>query len=237
LKTSAIEKGQKVIEDKAAAKLFSGYDGGLEYSAPYIDLDAKTWSKGKSVKVRDTRKTKEDTIILARDKEGRIHELVKKPGAADDTKGNRDRYKELEKKRQERQQKRDAKLSIEERKRELVVSALVEKAEGKTPAIGFWRALAFHVMRDAESTYEVLKGRKLIGSSAFHVDRKKEEAIVSKLSEKTLRGLIVEIIASDGGLYNTVGGQREAYDLLCELYKVDPDKFEAEAKASVGTGK
>jgi ParB/RepB/Spo0J family partition protein len=249
-KANAKTTGQPILEGNEAKKVFSQYDGGPGYSSGFVDVDKKGYYGGKEQTPRAKLGKNLPPTTLARDPNGRIFELVKRSVVEPSGAGSRAGASPAEKKQRaaekERTKKERAKRKIEDKTNELAIVAVVAKAEGKQPAAEFYRALltAFTQFADYYSNEEVegvLRDRGLV-TEADEEKREPDEnleRVADKLSEKVVRGLLVEIISrvtirrtknQDG-----LAPKRDAFDRFCDFYKVDPKKFQAEAKASVGT--
>jgi hypothetical protein len=174
-------------------------------------------------------------IAIARDPNGHIVELIKKEtrsssGSADKKK----RTKSSTPAKPKALSPQEVKNKIASRESELAIAAMVEKAEGKQPNADFYRVLVVYALGAGEGE-GVLARRGLMKEGAMlPFNAAALEKLVVKLSEKTLRGLFVELVAVTTSGSNRMG--RTEFDMLCELYNVDPKKFHAEAKASMGAG-
>lgn len=235
IKAAAKDTGNKVVSEKG--ELFDA-SGHLSYNSGYEDLDSTKYDSktGRQKKVRDlVGKQKGVEIVFARDKQGGIHELVKKAAVTQAERKVSPAEKKKRAEEKEQRKKENAKLAIEERCDELAIAAMVEKAEGKLPTADFWRAMVVAFVDAYESDFETLEAvfvaRKLVKEDAY-INGEDAAKIISKLSEKTCRALLVELVARIGA--SKKYEVRSAYDMLCDFYKVDPKKFQAEAKASVG---
>ncbi len=74
---AAKAKGLKVLTDKQASKVFSPYSGGhLAHGSGFVDLAEKTYSDGAAKTNRALLGKCDVPIVVARDADGRAHELV-----------------------------------------------------------------------------------------------------------------------------------------------------------------
>jgi len=238
--------GVDVLSDAETKKQFNTHDGSLSWNSAYVDLDREGYIDGKNTTYRKKLGTKLPPITIARDPEGGIHELVKKSDvekkstAAKASPAERER----EKKEREAKKKEKTKDAIERRCIELAIAAIAEKAEGKPATVELWRALLVEKLSAmSQLKAEVLVERKLVKDTqdAYDLEVKGVVRIASKLSEKTARAILINIVAEESafdhyGTRSELAEERGAFDMLCDFYKVDPKKFQAEAKASVGAG-
>lgn len=215
--------GQTVLSKSAAAKLFQygRLEGGQTDYKEVTDEELK--------KLGDSPK-----LVIARGPDGTVHELVKRRTPAADEKAT-ERAKGKTKQLEEHRKKDEAKREIEVKCRSLALAAMLEKAGGKQPSVEFWRATAFFIATNSDcDLHAILEARGVKGAPKW-IDRKWTANYLAKLNEKAVRTLLVEMMC-EGAVQFGANSERDAFDMLCDFYKVDPKKFAAEAKASVGAG-
>lgn len=240
--------GLPVLSKTESKEVFETHDPGhISWNAGYVDVDAEGYIDGKATTYRKKLGSKLPQTILARDPAGGIHELVKKADLEKrSTSTSKPSAAEVAKQKKEREaaKKEKTKDAVERRCIELAIAAIAEKAEGKPPTVELWRALLVEKLGHMSALKaEILIERKLVKDvdGAYDLELKGVVRIVSKMSEKMARAILVNIIAETSafdhyGSRAELAEERGAFDMLCDFYKVDPKKFQAEAKASVGAG-
>lgn len=216
--------GQKVLSKTESARLFQyGHLQGGQ-------TDYKEVSSEEKKKLGDD----SPKLIVARAPDGTIHELVKKRAPGADERAT-ERSKEKTKQLEDHRKKDEAKRAIEKKTRQLALAAILEK-DGKQPTVEFWRTVAFFIAVNSETDFQaIIEGRGVKGLTRYR-DPKWTAGYLAKLNEKAVRSLIVEMIAEPSIEEGGWNGERTAFDMLCDFYKVDPKKFQTEAKTSVGAG-
>lgn len=228
---TAKEKGMTVIEGEEANKICPY--GHIERSSGYVDLNAQCYDDRKRRTWKQMVKKFLPPVTLVRDKQEKVHELVreseliealKKAGVQikDEKGGNDDSRKQAAKQRQLAKLKQAVGLKALER-----LAKNMEAYDLKD----FSALVAPMVLRHVgyETLWNVAKRRGLVEKRAddCRAQLKKE---LPKLSEAARKGFIVELLAA-GDRWSSYGGFGENFKLACEDAKVDLEKIEAEVKA------
>lgn len=241
---AAKAQGQEVLPAKKAKDVFH-HGGRVAYNADYVDLAEKPYDLGDGRKSYKGLLGKGNLppVALARDGEGGIHELVKKEDlkkalkAAGITKetvggGASDSYKAQQKKDRERQELKRAVVNV-------AVAKVVEEAEAVPPSNEFWRFVAETFTRaswhDVITDVAKRRGLKPTGKKGVAVKNTRAEDLVEQaiksMKPATLRGLVVEILATRGAAPMYAGEKfGENLRAACELYGIDLAKIETTVK-------
>jgi ParB/RepB/Spo0J family partition protein len=209
--------GTKVLSDKEAKKVFPYSGSTLAHDAKFIDLDAKRYEDGKQRTSRQLLGKKvEVPVVLARDPDGGIHELVavddfrkaaKTAGVKARAKSSGSSYSAEEKKRREAAKKKaDAVRAI--------VDKLVARAGNVRSArfeLAFARIIAAGVVQLVwHDTAKAICARDKLEIPKNGSPRDVLAKAAASLDVHECRGLVVEVLASDDMT-------RKA---LCALFKV-----------------
>lgn len=200
-------KGLAVLPDKKAKETFD-YRGEVSYSAPFIDLGGKTWVDGKERSNRSIVAKADLPITLARDADGRVHELVDqkaferlKKGAAQGA-AAKAKPTAAEKRWQEEQEAARKQREREAKKRAAELADIVAKAERRQPNDAFWRTLALEIARSFDwDIVDVLERRELIAKEPDGAGEDLEKAFrdaVAKMKGGQARGVVVELLMNTG---------------------------------------
>lgn len=239
----AEQKGQAVLAESDARRLFHG--SRLSWNAPFVDLAARCDDdpKGRNWQKLLGRHTPKS--VLARDEEGRVHQLVRKAEATAALRSAGHRFEVAS----EAEERRVAEVKMEEKARrnrlellrrsaDAATAALVTKAEAQSETAGFWR-LVLDGLASA-SWHEVIA--TVAKRRGWTVKNTRPEEILVKraasLDEHQLRALVLELLVTRGA-YTTHGTLTFGKTLTkaCELYKVDIKKVEAKTKAEIASRK
>ncbi len=211
---AAEAKGQQVLPDAESKKAFAY--GQIRHDSEYVDLEAKHYAqgvgKGQTYKSL-LPKSADVPVILARDEEGRPHELVSKKVFAKLAPKAGIVAPRVEKDLQAAHRKREAKSKEkreEQRASKLAMAAEIgAKAEKTQPTDAFWRTLAAAYVRDhvdvwngpelEELATKVLtKGPSAQAQKGGRVKLLDEVLVgVAKLKGDRARGLLVELLVGD----------------------------------------
>jgi ParB/RepB/Spo0J family partition protein len=195
-------KQQAVLPAKKAKELFP-YSGSLVHNSDYVDLGDKNYQDAKSrTNKAILGKSADVPIVVARDEDGGIHELVKKDDFRKAVKGTGIVVQQREsssigpeeKKRREAEAKKKAAYAV-------AVGELVASAEKREPNETFWRALARAFVRGAGAdARRVICQRRAIEAPKSKGDtslsegpRKALLAAADTMTAAAARGLCVEL--------------------------------------------
>lgn len=196
-KAAAKEAGQKVLSAKEVKELFPY--GHLKYDAGYIDLAMEEYSDGKRRTNKERLGKVDVPIVVARDPDGRIRELVAKEDFAKATKAApTPKAKEKAKEDKAARKVELEKERAERAKREADLVELVTAAENAEDSEHLWRAIAAAVAHWMWSEHRKAASKR----RGIETDLR-EHALT--LTAGGARGLVVELLAlatRDGMVHN-----------------------------------
>lgn len=218
-------KAQTVLPEKETKKLFP-YGAKLTHDAAYVDLGAKNYDDPKNRTNKVLLGKADVPIVVARDAEGGVHELVAKD----------DFRKAVGSRTPERPTSSDSVVAKKARdaaskKRDAFTAALAElvaKSVKREPTEAFWRALARGLVRSAlADTRKAVCARRDIevpksGSSFSEGPLKSLLAVAGNMTGAEARGLCVELTATS---YR--GNTEEAFKELQSVYPAAKKKAKA----------
>lgn len=236
---AAKTKGQEVLTPKQAKSVFS-YGGHVNEASGYVDLAEKKYGEdGKGKTYKSLLGKKDVAVVLARDSDGRVHELVDRKAfakAVPEAKVKPTARKPAPayndaawKKRQEREEAKRDKQEAEQRAAATEVGA---KAEKKQPNDAFWRTLLRSVMRNVQIEHDTeehffsrlgIAGAKRKGYGVEAHPMLLEAA--SKMKADKARSFLVEFLCADPL------APKETLEEFRALYGVTSAKAAPKAKA------
>lgn len=252
--TEHLQAGGEILQGKAAAKLFNKYQPTqLAYDAGYAELDSKVYVGNASTPraVRDV-VGKDAPVVLARDQEGRLHELVDRKlvdkakraserataTAADAKAAARAKAENAQQVAESERREREAAF---ERRLVGELGARVASASGKAKTLpeAAWRPLLLRVLEMFEDTGPVAARRGLLPKDHDPDDFGAGAAELEEAAEKgdaaLLRALLFELLVIDCG--NRHGGmgtpQRKQLEDLCGAFGVEVKAVRKEVAAAV----
>jgi ParB/RepB/Spo0J family partition protein len=202
----AKEKGQKVLSEKETKDVFPHGMRSVSGTSPYVDINEPDYSdpKQRTRKQLLGKAAKDVEIVLARDPDGGVRELVArseftkaapKPKSAPPAK-----MTAAEKRREEEWEAEQKKRAREAKKREARLVEVVAKAERVVPGDTFWRLLALEIARAFDwDGIDLLARRKLLATDGSYDEREQRfRETVAKMKGNQARGLVVELLATFG---------------------------------------
>lgn len=196
-KAVAKEAGQKVLSAKEVKDIFPY--GHLKYDSGYIDLSMEEYSDGKRRTNKERLGKVDVPIVIARDPDGRIRELVAKEDFAKATKAApTPKAKEKSKEDKAARKVEIEKERAERAKRESDLVELVTAAENAEDSEALWRAIAAAVAHWMWSEHRKAASKR----RGIETDLR-EHALT--LTAGGARGLVVELLAlatRDGMTHN-----------------------------------
>ena len=245
---AAEAKGQRVLSDAQAARLFVAVSGVLRPDAGYVDLTQKHMADAKGRTWRKLLgKDADEHVALARDPVGHGHELVKAeqamkllragPFAEEMRQAKRTKPLPAEASDDGREKRRRAEDKL---RRAVVVAAmaeLVEKIETQSAAEaaaddGLWSTLVDGLVEGSwsETVREALHRRGWLEPKRGPEEVMRERA--AKLSGGALRALAVELVVARKAAFPTEDGDYGAtFATACRKYDVSLAKIAARLKA------
>lgn len=189
-KTAGIE----VLADKQAKKLF--VDGGyVKHDAGFVDLDAPTHTgAGKETTKRALLGKADVKVVIARDLDGKVHELVSAKDFAKATKQPAPKPSKTEQRWNAEREAQKKKVAKEKEKAEAQIVAVVAAAERRQPNDAFWRTLAMTAIADFDAELEdILERRNLLSKDDTKSDPLElAQAALKKMTGGQARGLFIE---------------------------------------------
>lgn len=232
--------GQKVLSKAETKKAFPhDYSSALANDSGFVSLDEKNYSDPKTRTYRQLLGKNVPTTTLARDATGKVHELVpkglfakaakeagidlKKSSSSDN---GQDRYAA-------EQKKKKVETAIMKEVERAVMAKVVEAALTTQPDAAFALLLTRAVLRTAriEEAAAVLARRELTDEKRGALETIDKQ--LDKMGVTDLRGLLVELLASHGGVHTYSQKLGENLRDFAALYKVDAKKIEAGLRAQV----
>ncbi len=220
-------KGLKVFEGKAGEKVLHGND--------HVRLDQTYYQDPKYRTLKQLiGKVAKDRVVLARDEQGEVRELVPKNELKKLLKEAGHNFKAERaasspgrlRSHGESAKEKDAR-AIREAVGPAIAGAFVEKLKTKKPDLSIWR---FAVERNAIEVAERVFERRL-GEEKARV-RKACLAHIAQLDEEQLRALMIECALEDVLYYeSTYGDGKKVRAAVLRWAGIDPKKVEAEVKA------
>lgn len=191
----AKEKGQRVLEEKDAKKLIP---------SNYVDLAAKNYEDPKTRTNKAILGKADVPILVMRDPDGGVRELVAKDDFRKAVKGSGIRTPERETSTESVRAKKARDLEAKKREaHRLALAELIVKVEKRVPTEAFWRALARGFVRAAlaDSRAEICKRREIdvpkSTNSSFSAGPEKALlAVAGNMTGDEARGLCVELASS-----------------------------------------
>lgn len=211
---AAKEAGQKVLTAKEAKATFA-YGGQLAYGAGYVDLAEKGYDASGKLRTNKAKLGKNDLpIVLARDDNGMVHELVAKADFAKATKAPKAKPTERDTRdKEDRKAAREKEAKVREKEAADLLE-LVTAAESAEDSEALWRVIARSVARGMWSETQKLACQR----RGFEV---------SKTWKGT--GMNTEAVLVDHAATLTAGGARAlVVELLVLRSKFDGDFNEEE---------
>lgn len=244
---SAKAAGQEVLSEKKSRDLFPYGDGRLSYDAPFVDLGTRCDRDPKGRSWQRLIGKQEPPVVLARDRDGNIHELVKREDAAkalkeagyEWAKGRTAEGATRVRDPQAAKQQLKAKQSAEIVRRAIV--AVLEAAAGKPLDRAWWRLILRHLVEFSWSDAI----RQVVQRRGLKVEKRKGGIggvnhqgalleLVDNAGEEDLALLLLELVITRGGYVgnwslDTCG---EALEAACAFYGVGLKRITAEVRAS-----
>lgn len=243
-KAEAKTAGREVLDAKKAEALFPF--GRLSHNSGFVDLDEKDYASSggkKTFRDRFGKKLDEASIVLARDKEGVVHELVdvKLVKALEPTrsKGGVDFVDDLDDARPARaqddaeMQEQRAQVAAERAATPAIVAAIVAKAQKKDFDKPTLQGLIAYV-RPMSALERVLDRRGFLAAAKDDRDKAEKafDFAVAKMTPADLRGVLVELLITDRVM--DLDPQSE-FGAFCGAMKVDVKGAVAKERAAIKT--
>lgn len=237
-------KGQAVLSAKEAKQVFGAYGSTfVPATSGFVDLAAKVYDeKGREKTNRSLLGKAEIPVVLARDPNGGIRELVDAKAFAKATKQPTPKAAPAATIASEQAEATKKKRERERAKHTAEVVALVGSAERREPTDAFWRTLAIAVAQLQDFDHaDILERRALLTNDNGEDLEKVTRDAVAKMTGGQARGLVVELLAGDGyasdkilaefhALYGAKGKAKPAAKKAASKAKPAPKK-KAKAKA------
>lgn len=233
-KKEAEKAGQKVIEGKAADKLFYA-NGSMTYGAELQPLDGEVWVGDRQKKIAQL-VGKDVKPVLARDPTGAIRELVPKSVVEKATREASPKAARPERSGPSPEVEMRRKLELRRRVVALAMGKIIAAVKGKSPA-KLWRHVLEDVLEgggyhDAAESAAKRRGLEVKRGASGTVDY---EAALAKAAEKyddsQVVGLVFELLCSSnatGGSWSSTYGA--SFLRATKFAGVDLKKLEAVAK-------
>ncbi len=240
-KAAAEAKGKTILSDAEAKNVFSGTRA--KFDGKYVDLKEKNYLDPKGRTWAEILKKDKPPVVLGRDEEGGVHELVlktdanvalKKIGGAaaklapETTRSGPDPHTvKMQREAWVRRKAADQALGL-----------LVGAAAKKGPTVEVIRVIVYGLIREvwAERIKSVVERRGLAVdktkklSSYSKPNQEVLEAAAKKMPMADLLGLAVELVASRDAYSVATRYDSDALAQACEELKVDWGKCQADAK-------
>lgn len=222
-------KGQAVLSEKAAEKVFP-YSDSVAHGSDYVDVTDKPWDVGDGKKSYEGLLGKDHLppVTVARDKSGKVHDLVKKEDLARALKAAGLSSKaaapppSTNHEAQEREKKLRNRLTIDR-----AIAAIVPAAEARKPDLAQWVLVAEALLSSSYDAVRAVEKRRGIFNERNGGGAALKKALAS-MKEPQVRGLVVELIATKASVYAHFG---EDFKSACTLLGVDLKKLEAAVSA------
>jgi len=218
-------KGQAVLEAKEAKKVFS-HGGYVPPGSGYVDLAVKNYDDRKERTNKALLGKAKVPVVVARDENGRIHELVAK---ADFAKATGGKAKPEARPADAAAKRARARAAKERAAFEEGLAVIVATAERREPTEAFWRALARGFIRAAwaDSRKQICARRGIEvpkASSASYSDGPQQAllATAAKMTAAQARGLCVELAAT-----SSRGDASESFKEILALFPTKKKKARA----------
>lgn len=217
------EKGLKMLSEKDAKAVFDPYSNGhpVRRDSEFVEVDKKLKKA-----LGD-----EAEVVIGRDPDGKLRELVKRSTAAELVKskglkleipeptgmsGGHARAADYAAERERERLKHEGHLKVAH----VVLARVVEKVESTEPTAKFWRELALTLVED-DYDEDIAKRRGF--------ESNKELAkVLDKMSEKMLRGVVWEFVVART-VFDEHRGPK-TLKAICDAHKLDLSKVKVEAK-------
>ncbi len=222
-------KGQAVLSKKAAEKVFP-YSDSVAHDSDYVDVTDKPWDVGDGKKSYKSLLGKDHLppVTVARDKSGKVHELVKKEDLARALKAAGLSSKaaapspSTNHEAQEREKKLRKRLTIDR-----AIAAIVPAAEARKPDLALWQFIAEALLTSSWDAVRAVEKRRGIFNERNGGGAALKKAL-GTMKEPQVRGLVVELIATKASVYAHFG---DDFRSACKLLGVDLKKLEAAVTA------
>jgi ParB/RepB/Spo0J family partition protein len=239
-KAAALGAGRKVLDSTKLAKELFPYGGRLAHNSGFVDLDEKDFSDGKGTKTfrdRYGKKLGAVAVTLARDQEGKVHELVdmqlvKKLQPAADRGDALDPGPAKGAKDSKAEQDARAQAAAERAAAVVLMGAVVTKVAKKDLDRASWLAVIEELLL-MSATERVLERRGLLAAAQDDMVKatKAFEASVQKMPVGDLRALVIELLFTQPTM-DLEGGP---FGRLCKALKVDTKQAVANERARLKT--
>jgi ParB/RepB/Spo0J family partition protein len=217
---AAEKKGAKVLDDKAAAKLFP-YGSNLAHEAPFIDLadDCFSDKKQRPYKKLIARGT---PVILARDPAGKVHELLPRAElqAAIKTSGVKLDSYETRTRGQGGASEAKARKAAE-RKRAVVKAAIAEVVAKAKPTAAFFRALLGMLIRGGYHDAMVNLAKRRGWVEKGKQPKTIVEAKAKAMGDAELPALVIELAMSRDAYWTHAVGMPDSVKAAAGAFGVD----------------
>lgn len=227
-------KGQTVLGAAETKKVFP-YGSHVAYNCGYVDLAEKVYELGNKTPKALLGKSNLPPVLLARDPQGGVHELVKADDLKKALRASGFNAGPASNSAADEQKKLKEKLALRRATMERALGELASAVENNVATLALWRFVASRlVKRGWNDECVVVAKRRGLGVDGRRASDALEKAIES-LPEDELRGLVIEVLcARPPHAYSS--GHDEGLLSACKLYGVDLQGIEravtAERKAA-----
>ena len=234
---AAKSKDIPVLSEKDAKQVFQHGSSHVGYQSDFVDIGEKRYEVADGKKtIKSALKGHLPTVVLARDPQGGVHELVKK---SDFTKALKDAglsartaspSSEADKKAREV-------LALRRATHARALGQLVDVVEAAKADRALWQFVAELFIQEAghDEITTVVKRRGMEIPKKLDARATLCEAL-APMKDGSIRGLVVELLcATSPHTYSTDYGRQ--LRAACEHFSIDLKKLEAEVKAEISAAK
>lgn len=233
----ARSKGQRILTKTEVAKIFTPQGDLVGEGRSWVKLDGYDYSytNGKPWQqvLRPAIAKGDIGIVLARDAQGEVHELVDRAAAEKVAKALAPKSSTT-RSSSGPSKSRSSAPRVDDQVEEIVMAGAVKKifeaAAKKDIGPAFWRALGAGV---AEYAYGSPSGAAILKARGFKSQKGPNPlaSLVTLTKPSELPGLVFEMVLGDA--VDNCGRHSVAFKTACETYKVDLKQLEAAAKAEL----
>lgn len=227
----AEQKGQKIVPDKVADKLFMHGGDRMVWDAPFVDMAAECHEDAKGRKYKQL-VSKDTTIHLVRDPTGKVHHLVARAELAMAMKGSGVALGRSSSTGSTHREDGAAERRKQQRRRAVTVAAIDAVIKAAVGGDAFWRLLLDLMMRGGYSNavtdtvkrrgWVVAKGER--ASAVFELEAR-------SLVRDDLPRLVLELLISNSAYFTHSDGIPESLTMAAEAFGVDVKKITKAAGA------
>lgn len=230
--------GQTVLSDAEGKKLFP-YGGTIDYKAAYVDLHGKDWQATGDKTWSQVIGKECPPVVLVRDPDGNVHELVDKKAAQTIVKKKKAAAKkdepvsEEDEKWRKQREADDRKAKLEEATAAASLATLISVIEAKGMTADAWRHVMRCMIHSGDHLFELAERRGLAKKDRSNdLDEEALLDLVTVADDKAIAGLVVEACVRDacGRWANEKG--KKAFAWLLEEMGVDQKKIASEIAAA-----